>query len=291
MQKGFTLLEALVVIAIVGVLIGLLVPAVQKARESALMCASMNNLKQITLGLQNLAATHSGKLPGVLASGPSFRAGTLVEVLPYLESTDVYNRYMFSVSPPPLQFLRVQAQIFLNPLDPSFGSPDAELLEKAPSSRLSVSSYALNAQFFAFYPGLNRMIDGASQTIWLTEHYGWNCNQTAFIYTLSTANHWKPIQPATFAHATSAGRPIPGDYCPITTGSPPVSSVPGGKIFQVQPSIKECDPRLPNASSSRGLQIAMGDGSVRILAPSTSPTTFWSLVTPQGGEVVSASDF
>src|SRR5262249_28673350 len=111
---------------------------------------------------------------------------------------------------------------------------------------------------------------------------------TTFIYSLGAANRWKPIQPATFAHGGSVvGRPPPGDYYPATAGNPPVSSTPGGKTFQVRPTLQDCDPRLPNAGSSRGLQVAMADGSVRLLSPSTSPNVFWGMVTPNGGEVIS----
>jgi prepilin-type N-terminal cleavage/methylation domain-containing protein len=285
---GFTLVELLVVIAIIAVLVGLLVPAVQKVRESALLTESCSNLRQISLGLHNLAQTNKGRLPGTIWSEAPYRSETFVELLPYLEHTNLYNRH---VNPPdgtfPLDFLRMQVSTYLNPLDPSFGHENPDSMMQVNPSKLSVSSYALNAQFFAFYPRLSGITDGTSQTIWLAEHYGWNCNGTTFIYTIGASSPWKPIQPATFAHGGPVrGRPAPGDYYPITSGNPPVSVAAEGKTFQVRPRVDECDPRLPNASSSSGLQIGMADGSVRVLAPSTSPQAFWGMVTPNRGEVI-----
>ena len=88
--RGFTLVELLVVITIIGILIALLLPAVQAARESARLLQCQNNLKQLVLACHNYETARGG-LPLLYSS--SSQLGWITQVLPYFEQENIYNQY------------------------------------------------------------------------------------------------------------------------------------------------------------------------------------------------------
>lgn len=111
-RPGFTLVELLVVIAIIGILVALLLPAVQAARESARRTQCNNNLKQLGLAIENYESTLRVYPPGRvgcdgITSGPcngntnEQRVGTsgLVMLLPYMEGTTLYDAFDFNDGP------------------------------------------------------------------------------------------------------------------------------------------------------------------------------------------------
>ncbi len=104
-RRGFTLIELLVVIAIIGVLIALLLPAVQAAREAARRAQCTNNLKQMGLAAQNYHDTN-GCFPGNSYSGQFYNPpnkyyenfSCFVRMLPYFEQMPMYNATNFNLT-------------------------------------------------------------------------------------------------------------------------------------------------------------------------------------------------
>src|SRR6478735_1454013 len=106
-RRGFTLIELLVVIAIITVLIGLLLPAVQAAREAARRAQCVNNMKQIGVAIHNYISTFQG-LP--FGKGPSYapvlpmtpvyaRWSAHSQLLIYLEQGTLFNSINFALPP------------------------------------------------------------------------------------------------------------------------------------------------------------------------------------------------
>jgi type II secretory pathway pseudopilin PulG len=116
-RRAFTLFQLLVILAILGILLGLLLPAVAKARQAAARAASVNNLKQIGIAVHSYHDVYNKLPPGRDANGYSAAA----QVLPFLEQDNVYRMIDFKLPADGganAKARKVVIKTFLSPLDP-----------------------------------------------------------------------------------------------------------------------------------------------------------------------------
>jgi len=93
-RLGFALDGLLLVIAIIGVLVALLLPAVQSAHESARRMSCQNNIRQIAIAVHNYHDIHRSLLPASTNSALSGSSG-FAAILPFIEQTSLYSQYDF----------------------------------------------------------------------------------------------------------------------------------------------------------------------------------------------------
>jgi prepilin-type N-terminal cleavage/methylation domain-containing protein len=267
-RNAFTLVELLVVVAIIAVLIGLLVPAVMKVREAAARVESMNNLRQIGVGAQHFASAHADRVPSVDGGprSPNPNLSVHAALLPFVEA-DISRQMMSGTG---ASFFLVKT--YLSPADPTRSA--------SISDQQMVSSCAANACTFGEASRLpGSFADGTSNTILFAEHYAYDCNGTSFFTFVVDGGLSPSVHRATFADPRY-------DLLPVTTGSPPVTTtVVPGVTFQVSPSRKDCSPAVAQTPHRGGMLVGLGDGSVRVLASNISPAAYWGAVTPAVGEL------
>jgi prepilin-type N-terminal cleavage/methylation domain-containing protein len=280
-RAGFTLIELLVVIAIIGIMVGLLLPAVQKVREAASRISSSNNLKQLALACHNYHTTAS-KFPPMYTTGNP--TGTVFYfLLPYIEQDVLFQQSNGSV-----YFnntFQTPIKMFQSPSDSS--APDGIL---DPSNPWGTSSYAANYQLFgnpdagdnagnmAGTCSFATITDGTTNTIMFAEKFG-RCGNFGNLW---AHGNWETNWMAMFAYGSRNG--LLGYTTSVTEGGQP-GKVGLASLFQTGPDeLIDCDPTRAQTTYAGGILVALADGSVRNVSSGISALTWWSAVTINGDE-------
>ncbi len=270
--RGFTLLELLVVVAIIAVLIGLLLPAVQKVRAAAARMKSANQLKQIQLATHHYAEACGGALPEY-GYFPVARKGVFQLILPFLEGDNVIRDLPSGD--------RVYVAAYQSPADPTIGD----------RTKPGDISYAANYQVFRVGSRLDACCpDGTSNTIAFGERYA-RCRTTGIKWEVSAtycsdmANNVIPCTLPLVTRRPTFADSVYDDVMPVTGAGGTMPSIPG-VTFQVTPPQADCDYRVLQTPHAGGMIIGLLDGSVRTARPDVAPNVFWGAVTPNGGEVL-----
>jgi prepilin-type N-terminal cleavage/methylation domain-containing protein/prepilin-type processing-associated H-X9-DG protein len=305
LRRGFTLIELLVVIAIIGVLIGLLLPAVQKVREAASRMKCASNLKNIGLALHQHHDTYGVFPPGRVDAPYTVPQGQIIQgghgtfpfLLPFLEQEALARIYRWDrrsqgpenqpVATTPLKVFQcpsAEADRWVTAVeDPgnySYGGRgacadyggvleiDTRLVESGLVDRAAYYQGVLTKNYLT---RLADITDGASQTILVTECAG-------------RPRLWR------------AGRPVPGIYASggawvggtLTLGQ---GSTPDGATKPGPCAINCTNDHEVYSFHPGGANAVFADGSVHFLKASMDIRIFARLATRAGGEVISADEY
>jgi len=263
-RSAFTLIELLVVIAIIAVLIGLLLPAVQKVREAAARIQSMNNLKQIGIGIQNCAGSKTdGYVPpqfSLAAPVGGFRANSsfFFNLLPFIEQDNLYNAIAVGSITTGTGAPIVPVKTYQAPADPTQVTTQP------------LSSYGVNYQFFAG-PPTPTMTLTANNTV--TVGTGAQTPRLAMMFSKGTTNivviserYAGTGASATFPYHYWNGEnngymANPNNWSLTNTGA----AVPNPGFELAPPAATYTDAKAQGMSSG-GMCEALGDASCRLVS-------------------------
>ncbi len=319
-RRAFTLIELLVVISIIGVLIALLLPAVQMAREAARASQCKNNLKQIGLALQNYHERRKVMpMSATVGNGHGNNHSGFTLLLNDLEQTNVYNSYNFYVENYDPANSTAVSTVVAAFICPSMPNPQpkqvATIIWQVPYVTPALAGTYPATATWAFAPG----------------HYGanWGGMHTAPTYADGQANYGTkvgafrgPMTSVTVNYAavgpTPAGQTRNWALEQLKDGTTNTIAFGekrdgfgwavggyGGSEFDVwispayvEPSPVGNAPPPPSFGSvysgsyhPGGAHFAFCDGSVRWLKASTNQTVWYALTTRDGREVVSSDSY
>ncbi len=294
-RKGYSLIEILVVIAILAILIGLVLSAVQRVRSSAVLTASKNNLRQIILATHQLSDQKDGKIGG-LANINMPTKGLYTEqplfhvLLPWTVGPHVFH---IPADPNPtmeqvLDLYEPRVPMYRSPGDPTLNNDPVWLHRSSDLGATGIGrqdcSYACN--FLAFDGVISfpfSIPDGTTNTIAFSERY-FLCSKPNAQYMQYGAVVPPKNVNSSERRATFADKPWRDVVPEFDAATKQTLCSVRGMTFQVRPTTETADSRLLQTPFSQGLPVAMFDGSVKVISPGVAENIFWSAVTPNGGE-------
>ncbi|EAQ81400.1 DUF1559 domain-containing protein [Blastopirellula marina] len=146
-RNGFTLVELLVVIAIIGVLIALLLPAVQQAREAARRMQCTNNLKQMALACHNYMDINKESFPSA-AFKQDDSHGWALAILPFIEQNVLYDGYDFSKGPSASENASIRRTVIRGYICPSFSGNSSNTASVAYSDGGLLTYQGVNGVYY-----------------------------------------------------------------------------------------------------------------------------------------------
>lgn len=310
--RGFTLVELLVVIAIIGVLVALLLPAVQAAREAARRMQCQNHLKQLGLAAHNFHDTFgtlpSSIRPGGLTTSP--RIAGLTFLLPFLEQKNLFDNYDQTVNwshADNLPLTSSQISFFSCPSSPEPKRLDGDPQPTWKGNLVAISDYGptiavdvrlKNANLVDIEgpgilaknsePRMADVTDGLSNTILYAESAG-----RPYIY----QKNQRVQQPLNTNHVNGGGWCRPASDFSIDGSSFDGKTFPGPCAVNCTNG-EDFGTTFPHAfygseGSSEtyafhpgGANVALGDGSVRLIAQTINIRDYARLITRSAGETV-----
>jgi type II secretory pathway pseudopilin PulG len=292
-RYAVSLVELLVVIALLAILVGLLLPAVQSVRSAAARLRTSSQLKQLSLATHQQADLFDGKIPYFRHT----RARTLFEMQNIFDKPLFRLYSIFSTQNFPVVYASLTVP------DPNSGrafyQDQSDPSYFAQTGAWGDCSYVGNAA--AFSPGANLSItfrDGLSNTILWTTQYARCGVANVHLDEDTPANTVLPngqvIDGGGYARRRASFADIYiGDVIPSVSDTLS-GTTPNGMYFghpsplmpEMKPSSLDCKWWVPNSFFREGLLVSMADGSVRLVKSDVNSSIFWGAVTPAGGEVL-----